>query len=470
MSWVVMKFGGTSVASPSGWQSILDAATSARDGEHDVLVVCSALSGVSNALEDLISAAVEQEPIGEGLEALRQQHRALANELGIELPPEIPQILRDLSEHLQGIRLLREASPRVQARILSAGELMSTRLGVAWLHTQGVDAVWSDARELLSASPVKRLGGDGARYLSATIDTRSEDNRAIDLPAASIVVTQGFIASDSDGETVLLGRGGSDTSAAYFGVLLDADRVEIWTDVPGLFTANPTRVESARHLEELAYDEVAAMASLGARVLHPRCVGPVCDAGVPLYVKSTYLPEARGTAVHESLGSVGVKAVTHRTNLALIELSRPTAWQPVGFVADVSACFKQLGLSIDLMSTSPSTIAVTIDPSSAPGARIDTLLSELERVAEVELTRPVASVSLVGTGVREAFHIFGRAFRELHGVPIRMVSQGAADHHLTFVVDQDLAHPLVKQLHTALFERENVTAGPTLAAFQEQSA
>jgi diaminopimelate decarboxylase/aspartate kinase len=457
-----MKFGGTSVASAAGWATIRSAAERARADGHRVFIVCSALATVSNTLATAIDRAVAGEDYTDELELLRQVHRSLADDLGVPLPAAIPDLISEVRDHLFGARLLEEASPRVRARVLSAGELMSTRLGVAWLEQQGVDVAWCDSRELLDA---KRHRGpsDGRRYLSATVQT---DGAVLDaLPDAGIAIGQGFIASDDDGDTVLLGRGGSDTSAAYYGVLLGAERVEIWTDVPGLFTANPQRIPTARHLERLAYDEVAAMASLGVRALHPRCVEPLCNAGVPLHVKSTYLPDAAGTVVEGDTASTGVKAVTGRSGLLLLQLSRPSQWQPVGFVADVSACFKRHGLSIDLMSTSPSTITATVDPSSSPGASIDALVEDLHAVCEsVHVQQPVASVSLVGTAVRESFADVGRALDLLDGVDVQMVAQGAADHHLTFVVDQRRSRELVEQLHTALLARGAMaSAGPSFA-------
>lgn len=449
VSWVVMKFGGTSVASAPGWKTIEMACRHVLEEGHRPLVVCSALAGVSNALESLIEHASAGKDCEPEVARLRKKHEALAADLGVPLPDEVSDLLGALSEILQGVRLLGEASPRVRARVMSAGELMSTHLGTAWLNHKGLPATWTDARTLLTVEETTAVS-TGTRYLSARVEAEPGAARKA-LSEHQVVLTQGFIASDEEGDTVLLGRGGSDTSAAYLGVLVDAVRVEIWTDVPGLFTANPTTVDAARHLAELGYDEVATMASLGARVLHPRCVEPALAASVPIHVRSTYHPDEHGTVVDGESTDNGIKAVTSRKGLVLLRMCRPSQWQPVGFVADVSACFKRHGLSIDMMSTAPSTIAATVDPASAPSTSLDALIADLSDVADVEVETQVASVSLVGTGVRETGVQIRDAIAVLDDVAVRMVVQGAADHHLTFVVAESAADSLVARLHAALF-------------------
>lgn len=465
-AWVVMKFGGTSVATPAGWRTIAESCARVEAEGKRALVVCSALAGVSDLLEALIERALVDGDSDAALAEIQRRHHLLAAQLGVPLPDEVSELLDELSRAEQGIRLLREASPRVRARIMASGELMSTRLGCAWLAAQGTEARWLDARSLLRStldSPASSTATEGQRFLSAEVHPAPSAEARAALPECPVVLTQGFIAADDQGETVVLGRGGSDTSAAYLAVLIAAERVEIWTDVPGLFTANPQQVADARHLDRLGYDEVAAMASLGARVLHPRCIGPACEAGLPIHVRSTYLPGQPGTVVQGMETRAGIKAVTARKGLALLRMCRPSQWQPVGFVADVSACFKRHGLSIDLMSTSPSTLTATVDPTSAPDTSLDALVADLEAVCEVSLEGPVASVSLVGTRVREAFDHVGGAMPQLSGVPIHLVAQGAANHHLSFVVDEERADALVATLHEALFQDEGavILASPT---------
>jgi len=268
--WVVLKFGGTSVSSAANWHNILGVLRERiATGLHPV-VVHSALSGVTDRLESLLTAALTgaQAPL---LERIDTVHRELARSLGIVPGASFENFMADLARMAAEVAASREISPRMRARVMAMGELLATSLGASFLNAHGTKAVWVDAREVLRALP--RHGAEQAGLLSATCDfapdaALQERWRALD----QVVITQGFIASNSAGDTVLLGRGGSDTSAAYFAAKLAAVRLEIWTDVPGLFSANPRAVPTARLLRALHYDEAQEIASNGAKVLHPRCL------------------------------------------------------------------------------------------------------------------------------------------------------------------------------------------------------
>lgn len=452
---VVLKFGGTSVAKASGWATIAGRVRALREAGERPWVVCSALSGVSNLLEEVLELAIAGSDPTPLLDRLKAQHHALAADLDVPLPEAVSDTLAEVDELLHGVHLVGEASPRVRARVMSAGELMSTRLGAAWMRAQGLPTRWLDARDVLTSTTRQ----DAGHFVSASVEVAPLGPESELLGGDDVVLTQGFIARDEHGETTLLGRGGSDTSAAYFGVLVGAARVEIWTDVRGVYSANPKQVSDAHLIDRVDYDEASTMAGLGAKVLHPRCLPPLRRAGIPLHICCTYDPEASGTVV-ESVHEEGLRCVTSRSGLTRLELFRPARWQPVGFVADVAACFKDHGLSIDLMSTSPSTLAVTLDPTAAPLAALDHLLTDLSEVCEVREQDHVASVSVVGTGVRAAFDRLGPAVHHLEDFDLRMVVQGAANHHLTFVLPEEQADDLVTRLHHAVF-REPTPLVPT---------
>ncbi len=248
--WVVMKFGGTSVSSPESWATIAKLVQARLDEGLQPVVVHSALAGVSNALEDVLDKAVAGES-GNGLDAIREQHYALAEGLGLDGATLLEERLHELEQLVAGVRLVREVSVRVRVRVMALGELMSTCLGAAYLASQGLPVHWLDARDLLTSRT--RTGRNPVTgYLSATCDC--SPNPEMEAKIASyrgVVLTQGFIARNASGETVLLGRGGSDTSASYFAARLQARRLEIWTDVPGMFTADPRVVPSARLLVAL---------------------------------------------------------------------------------------------------------------------------------------------------------------------------------------------------------------------------
>jgi diaminopimelate decarboxylase/aspartate kinase len=449
--WVVLKFGGTSVASAGGWSAIEAAIHGVISRGDRALVVCSALAGVSSALEEAIDLSERGEETRAQREALRRTHQELARALGVALPEGVEAALRELEQGLCAIRRRRSADLGVRARLMGLGEQMSTWLGATWLRSRGQPVRWTDARDLLVSVEEPELSPT-QRFLQAEVLPTSDLARLAALrEGPPVVLTQGFVASSPSGEAVLLGRGGSDTSAAVLGVMLGARRVEIWTDVPGMFTGNPADLPEARPLGALGYDEAEAMASLGAKVLHPRSIRPLRTAGIPLHVRSTYQPQLAGTVISRS-AAPGVKAVTSRAGLSLVRMRRPVRWQPVGFLADISSCFRRHGLSLDLLSTSPGVITATIDPLSAPRADLDGLVADLAQVCAVEVQRPVASVSLVGTALREDLARVGPALAVTGNLRLHALVQGASDHHLTLVVDEAARRELLSRLHAALFE------------------
>ena len=229
-----------------------------------------------------------------------------------------------------------------------------------------------------------------------------------------MVITQGFIASDAAGDTVLLGRGGSDTSAAYFAAKLLALRLEIWTDVPGLFSANPRATPQARLLRSLHYDEAQEIASSGAKVLHPRCILPAKAQRIPIAIYATHSPLLEGTHISAEGGdgAAQVKAVCIKKGITLVSLDSPGMWHEVGFLADAFQIFKSHGLSVDLISTSETNVTVSLDPAanSLDQTLIDALINDLSQLCRVQVLGPCASVSLVGRNIRAILHQLGEAF------------------------------------------------------------
>jgi diaminopimelate decarboxylase/aspartate kinase len=299
--WVVLKFGGTSVSTLANWRNIAAVVRDRlADGRH-VLVVHSAVSGITDKLERLLAAAVAgaHAPL---LAEIEERHRAFAAELGVGISAELERYFSELRQVASGLALMRELSDRTRARVMANGELMATEIGARFLQAQGIETAWWDARGGLHAEE-RSNASTRASYLSATCDFGADPALQGTLAAlAPVVVTQGFIASDAAGDTVLLGRGGSDTSAAYFAAKLQAERLEIWTDVPGMFSANPRSTPSARLLRSLHYDEAQEIASSGAKVLHPRCILPAKQGQIPLWVFATQTPKLEGTHISAAGG------------------------------------------------------------------------------------------------------------------------------------------------------------------------
>lgn len=453
------------MASAERWRQIEVIVRSHLCNGHRLVLVCSAVAGVTNLLSALVRLARRGECVDEPLAAIERRHSELASELGVETV-----LIHDGIGRLSQLCQAKSIDVDVEAEIMSTGELVCSRLAAAWLSSRGITTAWLDARELLTSSPC--AGDRDERYLSATCATAFDVAAQHDLTQldASVVVTQGYIARSPNGETVLLGRGGSDTSAAYIACVIGAERLEIWTDVPGLFTANPHVLPNARLLSHVGYREAQALGALGAKVLHPRAIEAVWQHGIPIEIGWTERPDVAGTCINASRAGRGIKAITSRRHLALFSLRRPPSWQPVGFLADVAACFAKRGLSMDLVSSSCSEIRVTIDLEAFPSAadELDGILRELEETCQPRVIVPVASVSIVGDRVGASLLGSDNAYGIFADEALFMVVHAANEHHVSFVLEQRAAERLVQTAHAKLLADENRhDLGPTWSELVE---
>jgi len=464
-SWVVLKFGGTSVSSLENWRNIAAIVRARHTAGARVLIVHSALSGVTDALEELLDPQHLHEYAAR-IAAIEERHRRLASELGLATGEALARHGDELRQILSAVSA-KGLNDLARARVLASGELMATDLGARYLASVGVPVQWEDVRAMLRASDRQNISNKAA-ILSATCSF--EPDAALEArlaSAAAVVLTQGFIASDAAGNTVLLGRGGSDTSAAYLAAKLRAARLEIWTDVPGMFSANPRHTPTARLLRALHYDEAQEIATAGAKILHPRCILPARQARIPLHIYATQLPDLEGTVVsHEGGDGVAqVKAICIRKGITLVALDSPGMWHQVGFLADVFQIFKAHGMSVDLVSTSETNVTVSLDPATntLDAALLAGLVADLERLCRVQLIGPCASVSLVGRNIRAILHRLGEAFELFAEQKIYLVTQAANDLNFTFVVDEGQGERLVEQLHELLIHpvTDDRVLGPT---------
>ncbi len=466
--WIVLKFGGTSVSTLANWRNIASVVRARRAAGARVLIVHSALSGVTDSLEKLITAALigAHAPL---LAAFEERHRSLADELGIGSSDYFEQRLIRLRSLLDAAARQGTLSDRDRARIMACGELLATELGARFLNAQGIACSWWDARTGLKSVP-RANAPASANYLSATCEFSADADLRTRLEALEpVVLTQGFIAGNAAGDTVLLGRGGSDTSGAYFAAKLRALRLEIWTDVPGMFSANPRSTPAARLLRALHYDEAQEIASSGAKVLHPRCIMPVRVAQIPLWIYATQTPQLEGTHVSASGGdgAAQVKAVCIKKGITLVSLDSPGMWHEVGFLADAFRIFKQHGMSVDQVSTSETSVTVSLDPqaNNLDQDALDALVADLNQLCRVQVIGPCAQVSLVGRNIRAILHQLGAAFELFTDQRIYMVSQAANDLNFTFVVDEVQGDRLVQGLHDLLIKPVpgDTVLGPTWA-------
>jgi len=454
MRQIITKFGGTSVSSRETWQHIAAITKNHLASGVQPVIVCSALSQASNKLEKMIDAALLNEH--QGIEAsLRQDYAQLAADL--ELSTDlISNELQQLNQWLTGIALLKEAPARTRAQILSLGELMMTRLGHAFLQQQGINCMWFDAREALITTAIATA--DTVNYLAARCNGEPNPQLASQLATsgADVIITQGFIAANAQGETVLLGRGGSDTSAGLLAAILAATSCEIWTDVPGIYTANPHQLPHARLLKQLNYDEAQEIASMGAKVLHPNCIPPVRRAGIPMVVKYTRMPEHSGTRISKEsdVNAPPIKSIQVKHSITLISIDTLNMWQQVGFLADVFTAFKSHGFSVDLLSSSEFNVTLSLDSSAKLRDRsaLDALIANLNQFGRAKIIEPCSAVSMVGHHIRTVLPQLGPTLEVFDAQQVYLMSLASNDLNLTFVVDESQADKLCQKLHALLIE------------------
>lgn len=452
---MVIKFGGTSVSSVNNWSHIAQIVRDHRAENRRVVIVCSAISKMTRALDQLIHEALVTQDIT-SFAKIEERYQQLAAELSVDFSL-IASDLRHLRQLTDGVCLLQEASPRTRAQILAFGELMLTRLGHAYLFAHDINCQWLDMRTLLRSCNDTRQHPK-KHYLAAYCDTAYDPDFEAQLTACGtdVVITQGFIASDSEGDTVLLGWGGSDISAAYAAAKLRASICEIWTDVPGIYTANPHQIPQARLLRQLDYEEAQEIAAMGAKVLHPSTIPPLQQANIPLKIKYTAYPQHHGSLItHESeQRSLRIKSILTKYHITLITIETLSMWHQSGFLAQVFNCFAQHDLSVDLVSTSESSVTVTLDNEGqvADAKRIQALLDDLNYFSQARVITPCAQVTLVGRHMRSILHCFGPVFEVFESQQIHLLSQSANDLNLSFIVDEDQAERIAKKLHVTLIQ------------------
>ncbi len=442
----VMKFGGTSVGSGEAMTRTADIIMS-YDCQRAAVV--SAMSGVTNSLLEMMGDGGREVP--EYLKWLRQKHLDSArNNISPELMPEY---LEQLEHRLSGlghlIHLYRQDEDRImyQDALASWGERLSSLTLSFILRTRGADSIALTSEELgiMAAGPP----GNGGALLPAT-ESNLRRTLAPLLVEGKVPVITGYYGVDSRGRPLTFGRGGSDYSAAVIGHGVDADEVEIWTDVDGFMSADPRVVKGARTIAEMDYGEAAELAYFGAKVLHPRTIEPAKRKGVAVLVKNTFNPSGRGTRIHglnrnsrDLLRSVALK-----TGLSIVKVySSELVYQPE-LVARMLEAISADGTTIYAVSTSLSTLAVVLPSESAPEA-CARLKRFRDQVEAVRIKEDAALVCAVGDGMLESCGVSAKIFAAVAdvGANVELISEGASDIALNFMVGGSKAADVVRRLH-----------------------
>ena len=446
---IISKFGGTSVADAEAIGRVVEIVRSRLDSRP--VVVVSALNQVTDGLLDL----AQQCGTGNGAEledslaALVERHQKVGNALsGCSAAVDcITADAEQLRNHLAAAKD-RRLSPAEIDSVAGKGELWSSRLVAAALERAGLLIAWVDIRPIMVTD---------ARFGRATPYTQVLNQRARDqlkplLEAGTVPITQGFIGATATGEPTTLGRGGSDFTAALLGAALGVDRVEIWTDVDGLMTADPRVVPSARTLSAASYDEAAELATFGAKILHPATAVPLARAGIPIVVLNSRHPERGGTTIGprtelERMGDSPIRSISWKQGITVVNIRAPRMLGTYGFLRALFEVFERHETVVDVLASGEVSISITIEDRS----RLDPIVQDLMQLGDVWVEENRAIVAVVGIGLRHTPGLAGRVFNAVWPANVEIISQGASAINMTFVVREEEGPDVVRRLHQEFF-------------------
>ena len=453
---IVLKFGGTSVGDAS---AIGRAASITRSRlPRRPVVVVSAMSGVTNALLLAARDAAHgnRAAADEALRSMRDRHMAALDALVVRGPDaekvgcELDRIYDALAGLTEALAILGHVTPRSLDTMAAYGEQLSARLVVAAFRGKGLPAVLVDARQIVvtddhftSAAPLLEEIASGAQRVLRPL---VEDGQ--------IPVLGGYIGATADGVTTTLGRGGSDFSASLIGAALDAESIEIWTDVDGMLTADPRIEPRARPIDHIRFDEAAELAAFGARVLHPSTIAPAVRKGIPVCILNSFRPDAAGTRVTASAPELPVRAIAGRDDVTVIKVRTSEMLMAHGFLRALFDVFERRETSVDVVATSEVSVSVTVDDP----APIDAIAADLACLGDVTVERGRAVISVVGAGLSGDSATMARALGALAGIRVHMISVGATEINLTFVVEAEQFRAAIRALHGAFFAEQHLGA------------
>lgn len=446
-----MKFGGTSVKDKNAIERVISIVRGRMADKP--LVVVSALAKVTRVLCGIAEEAEAQHlnEVDELLDSLRDRHTSLAVELLSGNPEilnncvsEVNAVLDSLSDFAHGVCQIGELSPRSYARIVSTGEVLSSKIVAAAMNVYGLSCRWLDARKMIVTD---------CSYMSAVPDlAATEANVKRFVPEAakgvSVVLTQGFIASSVEGSPSVLGFEGSDYSAAIFGMALDADRIEIWTDVDGIQSADPRKIADTHRIDRVSYDEASEMAYLGARVLHPLTIEPARRRNIPVHVLNSMSPDAPGSVVTHECVAVGPKTVAVKDDIDYLEITSPKIVGVTAMFAGVFNAAETNAVKVVLAAASESKVGVTLE-SGQPG--FEAFVQQLRKRFEVMVYKDKAEISVVGNAVVTAPGLVDKMTAAASGANVYMMSQSPSMLSVSIVVDRSAAVDIAGRIHKVIF-------------------
>ncbi|MBN1446882.1 MAG: lysine-sensitive aspartokinase 3 [Bacteroidetes bacterium] len=449
---IVMKFGGTSLEDAAAMANACDIIRSRS--KRQPVVVLSAASGITNALircAELAAQGKRAEAEAILRDKIIERHYVLIANLikGLREQDTLIRQFKIYDEELRsliyGISITGDLSPRVLDFVMSYGERMSTAIATEALRERNIRAELVDARRCI----VTNAAFGKAEPL---FDATREACEAIIRPRVDqgiLPVLQGFIGADEHHVTTTLGRGGSDFSAAIIGTVMNAEDIEIWTDVDGMLTADPKIVPNALRIKEMSFREASELAYFGAKVLHPSTLLPAIEKDIPVHILNSHRPQVDGTLIRRNIApaDIAVKSISFKRSITILNITSTRMLGSYGFMKKIFDIFNEYQTSVDLVTTSEVSISLSIE--SAP--HLDALVRELRKYGELTILRDKAIICIVGERLRSEMGIAARVFSRLRDIPIDMISHGASEINITCVIDEARIPEAVMELHQEFF-------------------
>ncbi len=453
MSLVVMKFGGTSVEDFAAIERTAAIVAGRVAGGKSPVVVVSAMAKVTDQLLRAAAAASQGDRAGALAisSRLRARHRDTAAELVQDkaaraaLIQLIDEHFDALDEVLRGLSAILELTPRISDLIVSYGERLSSCIVADAFRERGIDAAHADAREIVITDSEFQK----AAPLHASIDKRAAEILVPLVAQGKVPVMGGFIASNEAGVTTTLGRGGSDYTGALVGGALNAETIEIWTDVDGIMTADPRVCPDALRVKEISFEEAAELAYFGAKVLHPATILPAVRKNIPVLVLNSRNPSCEGTRIISVAPHCRspFKSIAVKKKLSIIDIVASRMLMSHGYMSKVFAVFDKHKCPVDMVSTSEVSVSLTVDSN----ASLPRIADDLSALADVTYEGKKALVCMVGEDIRGQNGIAAQVFAAIRHINVRMISQGASEINMSFMIEEDDADEAVRSLHAAFF-------------------
>ncbi len=447
---LVMKFGGTSVMDSEAIDRACQIVRSRLDRKP--VVVVSAMAKVTDTLLAMGRAAGsgDRDRALELSRGLRERHYNTAGELlgtGLftQFHTELEEEFNTLDELLRGIAAVGELTPRTSDYVVSYGERLSSKICTAAFSARGLKAVLLDSREVMitdgqhtrAVPQVQEIDDRAKQYIKPVVET------------GGVPILGGFIGATKEGVQTTIGRGGSDYSAALFGAALHASAIEIWTDVDGMMTTDPNLCPDAKRIKVISFEEAAELAYFGAKVLHPATVLPAVQKDIPVWILNSRNPKCEGTLIVARAPKANsiFKAIAAKKRITIVDVVATRMLMAHGYLRQIFEIFDKHHCAVDVVSTTEDSVSLTVDSNEA----IPDKAADLEAIADVKYSGRKAIVCLVGENIREKAGVAAQVFSALEEINVRMISQGASEINITFVIDEADVPEAVRRLHKRFF-------------------